>query len=116
MSTSKLLKKNCDILKFLYKGKPSIRDYIIKNSNKELINCFHKICLNILYKKIKLTKNKVHKFSKYRKALNGLIDKKKSIKSKCIKYKVLFTQLVNFNKILRYSHFSKKFLMKKYKN
>ena len=82
MSTSKLLKKNCDILKFLYKGKPSIRDYIIKNSNKELINCFHKICLNILYRKIKLTKNKVHKFIKYKKALNGLSDKKKSIKYK----------------------------------
>ena len=45
-NTGVVLRKNANILKYLHKANPFIRDYIIRNSHKELVTCFQ-ICEQI---------------------------------------------------------------------
>ena len=77
--TVDVLRKNANILKYLHKAGPFIREYIIEHSHKELISCFQKIALNILHKKLKLSKSKLRNILKYRENLFTLANARKSL-------------------------------------
>ena len=77
--TAVVLRKNANILKYPHKGGPFIRDYIIQNSHKELVTCFQKIAINILHKKLKLTKSKLRNLLKYKENLFTLANARKSL-------------------------------------
>ena len=81
-NTAVVLRKNANILKYLHKAGPFIRDYIIQNSHKELVSCFQKIALNILHKKLKLPKSKLRNILKYRENLFTLANARKSLSLK----------------------------------
>ena len=78
-NTGVVLRKNANILKYLHKANPFIRDYIIRNSHKELVTCFQKIAINILHKKLKLSKRKARNLLKYRENLITLVNARKSL-------------------------------------
>ena len=80
--SSALLTKNAKILCHLAKCKPEIRDYIVQNGPKELIECLHKIVVNILAERIPFSREKIKRISKFKKELSILIRKRGSIKNR----------------------------------
>ena len=82
MYVKKLLKSNAEVLLHLKKCKPNIRNYIVKNADKELIECLSKITSSILQNHVKLNSKQKTQIKKYRPQVNQLLGGKKNLKNK----------------------------------
>ena len=82
MYAKKLLKSNAEVLLHLKKCKPNIRNYIVKNADKELIDCLSKITSSILQNHIKLNSKQKTQIKKYRPQVNQLLARGKNLKNK----------------------------------
>ena len=82
LTTKTLLKQNADILSQLKFCKPSIQSHIIKNADSKLIECFSRIIINIINKKIPLTKRQFNKLKYYHKQVLVFLRKKSSLAAK----------------------------------
>lgn len=82
ISTQRILREHSKILNHLRYCKHEICDYILKNADASLIQCFHRIALNILHKKLNVPKNRLKKLLTFKKQLITIAAKSKSLKEK----------------------------------
>ena len=82
LTTKELLIQNTDILKQLKYCKPSVRSYIINRADSNLIECFSRIILNIVEKKIPLSEQQFKKLKKYHKQVLIFLRDSSSLSSK----------------------------------
>lgn len=82
IKTNQLFKEYGKILKHLRHCKHDICNYIIKNSDRGLVECFRRIVINILHKKIKIPKRKINKLLSFKDQLLTVASSKKSLKHK----------------------------------
>ena len=85
LTTKTWLKQKADILSHLKFCKPSIQSYIIKNADSELIECFSRIIINIIKKKIPLTKKQFKKLEYYHKQVLVFLREKCSLATKNVR-------------------------------
>ena len=76
------LKKHASTLKLLHKAKPSLRKPIISNGNNELIRCICECALNVLQGHAPISQQHKNCFSRHKKGLRKLTDRKVSLKNK----------------------------------
>jgi len=70
----KRVKSNYHALHVLRTAEPKLRDAIISNYNKELLNSINEFILNVLYGKVKLTVCNTRKFLKHMVTLRKVAD------------------------------------------
>ena len=76
------LQKHGSTLRFLCKSKPSIIFSIIKDADKDFIDCVSECFCNILKRNIALTPKQKSKLLKYKTALRSVAKKSTSLKKK----------------------------------
>ena len=82
ISTDRLLKDNANILRYLKYCKPSVRKHLIGCADRNLIQCFYKILLNIIKKNIKISKTQLKNINAYKHLIKIIIGKRYSLKKK----------------------------------
>ena len=76
------LQKHCSTLHFLAKSKPSSARSVIKDANRDLLDCISECCCNVLSGNVSLSPKQKNRLSKYKTVLREVAKKKTSLKKK----------------------------------